>query len=188
MVAEATEVEPRWERAGEPIQFTREELLDRTRRLGVSLTARQFRSWAELGLLPAPERRVPPASDDGIVRALYPGWTAALIWDLDEKLRLGAKLASLRDYAAARMRAYRAQGTLELPEPRPRDAEWPRVPRALQRAAWEYIARFEAGLRVAGAVHEAVLTLRLATGADIAVPVLRPPASATDETGHLPED
>ena len=184
MVGEQAEEEPRWRQAGEPIQFTRAELLDTVRKYGVTLSDRQFRSWAEHGLLPVPERRIPPATTDGVVRALYPRWTPILILELDERLTLGEKVSELRDFAAAQMRMLQARETIELPDVRPIDAAWPRVPRALQRAVWGYVARFEAGLDIAGAVQESSLTLRLGTGIPIEIKIVRPPTKRDD---RLPE-
>ena len=196
MATKRAEALPRWRKVGEPIQFTRDELLAEARRLGVTLSARQFRTWAELGLLPAPERRIPPASTDKVVRALYPGWTLPLILNLEDQLTLGVKLAKLKDFAAEQMRNLHAQGAREHPEIQPPTPiigtgsvttrpitgsgtgtvrQRPRTPRALQRAAWAYVERFDTHLGMLGAVQEVELTLRLSTGQVIAIPILQPP-------------
>ncbi len=62
--------------------LTRAELLTELRRLGYGMTDRQLRDWVTDGILPRPERRLPPGATDGIARAVYPEWMIGVISDL----------------------------------------------------------------------------------------------------------
>src|SRR4051812_9758448 len=75
-----TERPPRWRAAllaGEPCEYTNDELIAEINAAFAApvLTPRRLRNWTELGLVPKPARRVPPAAADGVPRALYPWWT-----------------------------------------------------------------------------------------------------------------
>ncbi len=233
MGAQPAKVEPRWLAAGPPYRLTRGELLRELRGKGYEITERQLRRWGELGMLPPPVRRVPPGATDGIVRALYPGWTLTLVARLLADIQGGARIADLqaaapgyRDHLQATANdnmvpaipepTFRAihvadDGHLTATETATREhvvqgsiaavpgaatvnatatftAEGtltatgqvtlsviPRVPRALQRALWKYVADFAE--RNATAVADATLTLRDEAGRPLAtIPIAPPPA------------
>jgi len=136
-------VEPRWRRTGQPWQFTGEELLDDFNR-GMSLiTSRQLRHWTEIGLVPKPERRVPPGATDGIVRALYPWWTIHVLFEIFQERSRGVKLAELRQTADERIARWRTHPLVDPAAARAAAVQIPpALPKALQRAVWDYLGRY----------------------------------------------
>ena len=90
---------PRWDVSGPPYQFTREELIDILKTAGYELSERQLRSWATYGLIPRPERRLPPGATDGIARAVYPKYVVPLLQTLLQFARDGASMAELKAQA-----------------------------------------------------------------------------------------
>jgi len=167
MVAEQVEsrAEPRWLTAGPPYEFTRAELLEALAILGNPISDGHLRSWANRGLLPPPSRRtVPPGATDGIVRALYPVWTVALLARLLDRSQRNETIEQLRTALPEELRelerwAGRDHGVDLLmktrligiqadgqPFARRPDEGWPtatltmlapKITRDLQRAAWE---------------------------------------------------
>jgi len=137
---EAADLEtPRWRAAmsaGEAAQFTVDELLGE---LHGALTRRQLTSWGSYGLLPTPERRVPPGAPDRVARALYPWWTVHVIFELLQERAGGTKLTELQATAQERIERWRNHPLVNPDVARAMAFQAPpAIPRGLQRAAWEY--------------------------------------------------
>jgi hypothetical protein len=137
---------------------------DLVQKLTGLLTPRQIKRWTAEGLLPSPQRRVPAGATDGVVRALYPWWTVRVIAEVLLEQARGAKLTELRATAGERIDRWR-NDPLARPGFAPDLARQfpPAIPRALQRAAWEYA---EAYARQFGIDPANVLTLDLYGGKD----------------------
>lgn len=174
MVAAQIETKPRWLAAGPPYEFTRRELLELLAIEGLPMTERQLRSWAEYDLLPAPTRRmVPPGANDRTARALYPVWTIAVLETLVHQSRDNKTIEEMREHLPGLYELYARQAeaydglsllasfgfvvavdgqpqatTRETYPPRGRLGPiWPRVTRALQRAAWDVVATPPPGVK-----------------------------------------
>ena len=165
------ESEPRWKAAGEPYQWTRDELVDYLRHLKHHVTARQLRSWQAYGILPKPIRTLPPGSTDGRARTLYPRYMLLTIIDLLERAREGATRDELKAEAPELIRKYRRNDAGELPEDGFDTPGWPRIPRALQRAVWDYLA----SIGDDSYFDRALLTLETKVSGNIEIPIKRPP-------------
>ncbi len=81
--------------------ISREELIDRLRSEGISVTARQLHYWEGLGATPLPIRR----SFKGAIRATYPHWTVDVVREFKRLQASGRRLATigqaLRRYAVS---------------------------------------------------------------------------------------
>ncbi len=177
---------PRWDISGPPYRYTREELLDILKTAGYELSDRQLRSWAAQGLIPRPERRLPPGATDGVARAIYPKYTLAVLLSLLQHARDGATIGELKALAPKYEDLFRSQPEDEpssisnppivhISASRGRIAQpltWKRGNRALERAITSYAEQYEKRRGVA--LTEAVLTLRTADGEEVNI-TFRPP-------------
>lgn len=219
------EDEPRWQRAGPPYQFTREELQEELASFGFEITARQIRSWVSYGLIPRPIQQVPPLAPDGVARALYPAWVLFVLWRLLDKHRQGATIAQLKEIAPELIEHYQdnprynaLEGwppttTIELPTAKAtweaipptvsRTATdrgevtehaavtasvsvtatgtvWPRIPRALRRAVWDYVQKVSERNQLDESVQHVTITIQTPT---VTLETFIPPSSANQSRG-----
>jgi len=166
------DAEPRWKAAGEPYQLTRDELVDNLRhRFKYDVTARQLRAWQAYGILPKPLRAVPRGATDGKPRALYPHYMFLTILELCERWEAGATRDELKDAAPDLLRKYRQNTAIEMPEEGQKSTGFPRVPRAVQRAVWEYVAR----VAEPALFDRVILTLETKVGGNIEIAIRPPP-------------
>jgi hypothetical protein len=175
---------PRWRMSGPPYQFTREELINILKTAGYELSERQLRSWATAGLIPHPERRLPPGATDGIARALYPKYVVPLLQVLLQFARDGATMAELKALAPEYERMFkRGEGGDDMSpilgtnppisyvtttgKQVRRVHTWRRGLRGIERAIETYATRFEEqnGVKLSGAT----LTLRTEDGQEVTI-------------------
>lgn len=183
----------RWRRAGvNPSTggLTRAELVGQMRAEGHGVTERQLRSWGVYGLLPKPQRVVPPGATDGVVRAVYPLWTIFYLDKLLRDVENGATIEELQVRAPEDMRYWAESGGAMAP---PLDAPnqsyvrltkeggsdqpplRPRLSRELRRAAWKHVEQIMTNTGRTPADIE--LTIRDPAGETIATVPIPPPPS-----------
>lgn len=139
---------PRWRVVGRPYLLTRDELLSELHDRGFKVSESQLRSWVTQGILPRPERRVPPYASERKARALYPLWIIGMIFGILEKMQFGYSLEDLKKNAPNLIAYWQkredvllsrsaTQNIVSLPVS-------PGIMRAVERAVWEYIDRLTA--------------------------------------------
>lgn len=179
MVARARAQEP-------PLRYTGDDLI---MLVGGVVSRHQFKRYAAAGLLPTPEKRVPPGATDGVPRALYPWWTIYVLNDVIRQRASGARMADLQATATERIERWASHplvkpgAMLDLAVQVPPD-----VPRALQRAAWEYAARYATAFDQLLA-KGVTIALHDGDGGVRHIPIWRPGDVQVDDEGRpLPED
>ncbi len=186
------EPSPRWRRAGQPYLLTRDELVAELRRRGNAATARQIQFWTAAGLLPPPLHGEVPLAADRRHRALYPAYLLPVLDELLDKSDTWS-LAQLRASAPAFIEQWRARVGDALPpgmtqvraissvvphsatvvgSTAPALLGTPRIPRALQRTAWEYAALV--ARERAQDVDAVTLLVRTADGTLVPIPIVAP--------------
>ena len=145
----------------EPVLVPREQLLNDLHTRGFNVTEWQLRSWATYGVLPHPIRRAPSGAPDGKARAMYPPWMAGVIEGMLIEKAKGRSRDELRDIVRSRMKTHQllAQGVRDDEAERQRRPPHPRIPRALQRAVWDYVDRIAA--QTGKPIHDVKLHVKL---------------------------
>ncbi len=180
----ASSMPPRWDVSGPPYQFTREELIDVLKSVGYEMSERQLRSWATAGLIPHPERRLPPGATDGVARAIYPKEVFnRLLWLLPLAAD-GVKIAELKEivskdnYSLLRaddendqaLSVVHVSGMPHLSSSGRRTVRpllWKRGMRALDRAINNYAEQYEKRRGVA--LTHATVIFRAANGEEVVI-------------------
>lgn len=98
-IANEQSLRPRWLRAGPPYWLTRDELIAEMAARGFVVGEPQLRAWVSRGILPKPERRVPPLAEERLPRALYPAHFIPALGALLGFAQQGESLAEIKQRA-----------------------------------------------------------------------------------------
>jgi len=154
----------RW-RKQKPYMLTQDELLSELAALGADVTPRQLRDWTyEARVLPHPVNRKPPGATTGGARAMYPGVTIYLAFDVAQGMSIADARATLDARTTEYQRYFKSieeqLGLVSFTLVKDQYPGWPPIPIALRRESLEYADRVGKHLGESG--EEAVqVTLRI---------------------------